>query len=199
MSKSSFKYRFSPDTGGQRMCDHPDCNEPGLHRAPKSRMTDRGSPDDYHWFCMPHVREYNKSWNFFDGMSDDEVLRYKDEDITGHRPTWKLGSRLATPKASPRYDDPFEFQKDGEFGDYSKARRPSGERGPIVPELDPEHRAALATMNLQPGCSLNDIKKRRKELAKKYHPDVHGGDKKAEETLKNINQAYSHLLSSGQF
>ncbi len=198
MRNSAKKYRYEHGETSARTCDHPDCQELGEHRAPKSRMLDRGSPEDYHWFCLPHIREFNKGWNFFDGMSDDEVLRYKDEDITGHRPTWQLGSRTSRPKQSPRFDDPFDFQKDGEFGEYAKAKRPDSKKA-VDPELDPEQRAALATLNLSAGCSLNDIKKRRKELARKYHPDVHGGDKQAEEILKNINQAYSHLLSSGQF
>jgi len=61
--------------------------------------------------------------------------------------------------------------------------------------IDEEHRAALATLDLKPGSTLLEIKRRRKELAKKFHPDKRGGDKQAEEILKTINQAYTHLLS----
>ena len=175
-----------------RMCDRNGCGDTGEFRAPKSRLLDRGAPDDYQWLCLAHIREFNKGWNFFDGMSDDEVLRYKDEDITGHRPTWQLGTRAGRPKADVRYDDPFDFQKEADFADSTrnKAKKPSS--GEFIDEA---HRQALATLNLLPGCSILEIKKRRKELAKKFHPDIRGGDKQAEEVLKNINQAYSHLLS----
>ncbi|WP_169567695.1 J domain-containing protein [Sneathiella limimaris] len=177
-----------------RLCAKDGCPEPGEFRAPKSRLMDRGSDNDYQWLCLAHIREFNKNWNFFDGMSDDEVLHYKTEDITGHRPTWKLGSRAGRPKADVHYDDPFEFQRDGEFGEYANRRQQHQDTNGTE-NLDEAHRQALATLNLEPGCTIADIKKRRNELAKKFHPDIRGGDKQAEEILKTINQAYTHLLS----
>jgi curved DNA-binding protein CbpA len=173
-----------------RECEHLDCHEAGEFRAPKSRLLDRGNPEDYQWFCLAHIREFNKSWNFFDGMSDDEVLRYKDEDITGHRPTWKMGSRTAKSRHDFNYDDPFDFGEEMGTKDSSRNNGKSD-----APPIDKQERDALAVLNLRPGSSLNDIKRRHKELAKKYHPDIRGGDKKAEEILKNINQAYTHLRS----
>lgn len=175
-----------------RTCAHNGCGDTGDFRAPKSRLMDRGSPDDYQWLCLAHIRAFNKSWNFFDGMSNDEVLRYKDEDITGHRPTWELGSRAGRPKADVRYDDPFDFQKEADFADQPRQKAKKQANGDFIDEA---HRQALATLNLEPGCSILEIKKRRKVLAKKFHPDIRGGDKQAEEVLKTINQAYSHLLS----
>src|SRR5690606_5031555 len=175
----------------QKQCAHADCSEAGEFRAPKTRMLDRGGPEDYQWFCLVHIREFNKAWNFFAGMSDEEILRYRTQDITGHRPTWKLGSRTATLRADHSYHDPFNLREEmagvrTENGSAETKSRVS---------LDPKARAALATLNLEPGSSLEQIKRRHKELAKKYHPDIRGGDKKAEEILKNINQAYTHLRS----
>jgi DnaJ domain len=198
MSKAEFGLPGEKPVENHRACDRQLCSAEGEYRAPKSRLMDRGGADDYMWLCLAHIREFNKSWNFFDGMSDDEVLRYKDEDITGHRPTWQLGSRTSAPKSAFQYDDPFDFQKEAGFGEHAQNDRRKS-RNDNVPGMDPEDRVALATLNLQPGCTIIDIKKRRKELAKKYHPDIRGGDKQAEEILKNINQAYSHLLSCGTF
>ncbi|MEH6546245.1 MAG: J domain-containing protein [Sneathiella sp.] len=180
-----------PSDGMFRQCDHAECFETGEFRAPKFRTEDRRNPEDFQWFCLGHVREFNKSWNFFDGMSDEEVLRYKDEDITGHRPTWKMGSRTAKPRGDFQYDDPFDFRED--MGTQDDTSRQNGHSA--SPKIDKEERDALAILNLGPNSSLSDIKRRHKELAKKYHPDLHGGDKKAEEILKNINQAYTHLRS----
>lgn len=42
-------------------------------------------------------------------------------------------------------------------------------------------------------ASAEDIRKVYRELAKKYHPDKTGGDKEAEDRLKEINQAYDVL------
>lgn len=194
MTKNRYKEFNSDAKGNERICAVDGCDEPGEYRAPKSRLLDRGTPQDYQWLCLKHIREFNKGWNFFDGMSDDEVLKYKDEDITGHRPTWELGRRSARPKQDPQFDDPFDFNREAQFNEKTNTRRKKANASDEG-FIDEEHRLALATLNLKPGCTIVDIKKRRKELAKKFHPDIRGGDKQAEETLKNINQAYTHLLS----
>ncbi len=196
MSKYHLKHSFSDDKPDQRICDHKQCQEPGDFRAPKIRMMDRGSENDYNWFCLAHIREFNKSWNFFDGMSDNEVLKYKDEDITGHRPTWKLGSRSGGTKPEFVYDDPFDFRRETGH-DHANGSSSHQDRAQEKPGFDAKAREAFAVLDLEPGSSLKDIKRRHKELAKKYHPDIRGGDKQAEEILKNINQAYTHLLSCG--
>ena len=43
------------------------------------------------------------------------------------------------------------------------------------------------------GASAEEIKKAFRKLARKYHPDVNPGDKKAEEKFKEINEAYEVL------
>lgn len=181
---------------GIRICEKEDCADPGEFRAPRSRLLDRGDAGDYQWLCLAHIREFNKSWNFFDGMSSAEVLRYKNEDITGHRPTWKLGARSAASAKETRFDDPFDLDRDAGFAS-GRDTGGSAEQGSSGPFADKQGRDALATLNLHAHCSLQEIKKRHRELVKKYHPDLNGGDKSAEEVLKNINQAYTHLLNCG--
>ncbi|MEH6402212.1 MAG: DnaJ domain-containing protein [Sneathiella sp.] len=196
MSMSKPKRNRKNGPVSDRICDREDCMEAGEFRAPKSRMIDRGNNADYHWFCLHHIREFNKSWNFFDGMSDDQVLRYKDEDITGHRPTWKLGSRSSGGQPGYVYDDPFDFRREAGVKE-EEEKNSSRQRKRTWSTIDAEERNALATLNLEAGCSLKEIKRRHKELAKKYHPDTRGGDKEAEDILKTINHAYTHLLSCG--
>ena len=50
-----------------------------------------------------------------------------------------------------------------------------------------------------PGVTRMELKTRYKKLVKLHHPDLHGGDKKAEERLKLINEAYTYLLESDLF
>src|ERR1700749_752580 len=68
-------------------CDWPGCEHGATHRAPKGRGRER----EYWRFCLAHVREYNHSYNFFAGMTDDAVARYQKDAMTGHLPTWKIG------------------------------------------------------------------------------------------------------------
>ena len=67
-----------------RVCEHPACDRPADHKAPRA-------PDDlrsWRWFCLDHVRAYNRSWNFFAGRSRHDIERFQHDDVTGHRPTW---------------------------------------------------------------------------------------------------------------
>src|SRR5204862_4701639 len=73
-------------------CEWPGCACSGSHRAPKGRAHER----EYWRFCIEHVREYNQSYNYFSGMSDDAVARFQKDALTGHRPTWKLGANAGT-------------------------------------------------------------------------------------------------------
>ncbi len=87
------KVRVKPDkdrrkkTGGPA-CEWPGCKEIATNRAPKGKQNDK----EYWQFCLAHTREYNQSYNFFAGMNDDAVLAYQKDALTGHRPTWKMGT-----------------------------------------------------------------------------------------------------------
>ncbi len=48
-------------------------------------------------------------------------------------------------------------------------------------------------LGVQRNASQDDIKKAFRKLARKYHPDVNPGDKKAEAHFKEINEAYEVL------
>src|SRR5436305_14967277 len=69
-------------------CDWPECANAATHRAPKGRNREK----EYWRFCLDHVREYNHSYNFFAGMSTDDIAKYQRDAVVGHRPTWKMGS-----------------------------------------------------------------------------------------------------------
>src|ERR1700756_4561249 len=72
---------------GERPCDHPGCRSAANARAPKSR----DMLNEHYWFCQPHAAEYNRNWDFFAGMSENEVRkRQQDELFTGGRPTWEM-------------------------------------------------------------------------------------------------------------
>lgn len=168
-----------------RACDHPDCPGEGLHRAPHSREM----LDSYYWFCLEHARSYNAAWDFFAGMSQSEIDEFRRADVTWHRPTWPMGprTRLGRLLNGEGIRDLFGiFGDDGEDGAKrdrcAAAALPAGERD------------ALATMDLGLAATPTDIRSRFKELVKRNHPDVNGGDKAAEERLKVVISAYRMLM-----
>ena len=160
-----------------RQCDSPDCELPGEHRAPKSRVRLR----DYYWFCLEHVRAYNNAWNYYAGMSEAEVEGERRADTYWHRPTWPFRGDNGF---SDSVEDGFGLFEDEQSSEKSKREQFSA----TAPEL-----AALAILNLSPPVTRQAIKSRYKELAKRHHPDTNGGSKKAEERLKAINRAYETL------
>jgi hypothetical protein len=179
-------------------CQWPRCDVPATHRAPKGRLR----AAEYWQFCLEHVREYNNSYNFFAGMSDDAIMQYQKDAVTGHRPTWKMGSiggkraakrsRGQTRETDWPTDDPFSL-----FGE-SSARRPGHARAaPEGRKIFNAQRRALDALGLEADAKRADIKSRFKALVKRHHPDANGGDRGSEAQLREIIQAYNYLKSAG--
>jgi hypothetical protein len=176
-------------SAGKRKCEWGDCERKGEHRAPKSPK----EPNTYRWFCQEHARDYNAQWNFFEGMSDEEVAQFQREASLGHRPTWKLGERgtasargaSAAKEAANGAADPF-----GLFGEGAVEK-------PKARKLTRLQREAFEQLNLDEGASLRQIKARYKELLKRFHPDTNGGDRSAEGHLRRVIKAYQVLKASG--
>ena len=188
MRHGARKYRVMSHFGDNniRECDHPGCDLPAEHRAPKSREF----LEEFHWFCLDHVREYNKSWNFCAGMDADQIENEIREDTVWRRPTWPMGNVTT--------DRRWRFIMDGEIGDKFGGFRASQSEesdtsGPHGKNSDTLEVRAFRILGLDPSASLSELKARYKELVMVHHPDRNGGDKKAEERLKDINDAYSTL------
>ena len=172
-----------------RRCDTPGCSETALYRAPRSPRA-LGS---FHWFCLDHVREYNRSWDFFREMGQAEIEAYRHGANTWHRPTWPMGVN-GHAKSSVGFQwgdasDPFDL--------FSEGGNPFEDLVAPKPRVDRAVAKALETLELAPIATAQDVRTRYKALAKKYHPDVNGGSKAAEERLKEINEAYSRLVAAG--
>jgi len=194
-------------TGGPR-CQRKGCDQRATHRAPKGR----GRDGEYFNFCMDHVREYNATYNYFDGMSDSEVADFQKDALTGHRPTWKMAANSWAPgMREGRTGGPRETPEPGEPGDIPDMPPPNdpgaffawrarqSRSAPVESrrQLKPLERKALTTLGLKQGATKEEIKSRFKELVKLHHPDANGGDTRSEEKLREIIQAYNYLKQAG--
>lgn len=171
-----------------RRCDHPDCNELAEHKAPRSRST----LNEYYWFCLKHVQEYNKCWNYYAGLTEEEILAKNREDLTWGRPTWPMGARVEQ-KLRDRLAAEFMRQGYGEHASRARGEGADPEQQKRKSKFMTPEQKALEKLQMEPTLDFDKIKARYRELAKRYHPDHNNGDKAAEEKLKEINQAYEVL------
>lgn len=185
---------FSPRYAGRsvpvtRPCDVPGCPGEGAHRAPKGR--DRLT--DYYWFCLEHVRLYNQAWDYYAGMTPEEIEAHIRRDATWQRPTWPLGhwtvrERMLREEALHGF-----AQGEARTGGAKYGEDTAGARTAVLSAEE----EALAVLGLDAQVlSFDTIKSRYRQLAKQHHPDANGGDREAEEKLKRINQAYTILKAS---
>lgn len=181
------------DIEPEHFCEWAGCKKPAPHRAPQSPQ----NLNAYRWFCLDHVRAYNRDWDYFRGMSDADIAAYQRDALTGHRPTWKMGEKSATdPRKKRLWRDDFRLFPDEE-ADLARAEARARERDHLNRNLPPALRKALGTLGLEEGASLNDIKTRYKELVKLHHPDANGGDRSEEARLREVITAYQQLRKSG--
>jgi curved DNA-binding protein CbpA len=176
------------------VCQWRGCRLAGVYRAPKGR----GREGQYYLLCLDHLRQFNASYNYFQGMSNAEVEAYQKDSVIGHRPTWKAGAnawahgtRQGAARASGfgrAFEDPHGF-----FAfDSTPGRGPEPRRS-----LKPLELRSLEALDLTGTAQRHEIKARFKELVKRHHPDSNGGDKRSEDKLREIIQAYNYLKQAG--
>lgn len=198
-SKLFEKIRVRPDPEAEAklrapQCQWDGCTAAGTHRAPVGRKQE----GEYFRFCIDHVRQYNKSYNYFSGLGDSDVARFQKDALTGHRPTWAMGSN-GSAKAAPDY----ARMRSGRAAYHNRMRDPygmfGGERTPQPRErkLKQLEAKALETLGLDVKATGEDIKLRYKELVKRHHPDANGGNRGSEDRLRDVIQAYRLLKQAG--
>lgn len=189
-------------------CEASGCAHPGLYRAPKGRKQE----GQYWRFCIDHVRAYNASYNYFDGMNDAAVEAYQKDAMIGHRPTWSMGVNPAAggegkgEKGGAKGTKP-EAERDWAYADPLGILRANGlgggaNRRQAAPEPQrPRHsaavRKALDVMGLDENADTAAIKAQYKTLVKRFHPDANGGDRSFEDRLRDIIRAHDVLRAAG--
>ena len=169
-----------------RLCDKESCEGKGDYRAPKSRS----NLNNYYFFCLKHVTEYNKSWDFYKGLSVDQIELSIRKDTVWDRPSWPLKgnpSKVMDQLKEFLINDYSLFEKEKEIQDFLRYK--------LVDEnITNEEHKSLKILELKLPISVDEIKKRYKKLVKIFHPDVNDDNKNAERKFKEITEAYKILL-----
>ncbi len=148
------------------------------------------------------MREYNKSYNYFAGLPDEDVVKHQKDDTIGHRPTWFIGvnswarnralrATAPGPAASPIASPPTTRSACSPSGHgKAEATSPSG-------RSSARSGNACASSISRTTATKADIKARFKELVKRLHPDHNQGDRGSEDKLREVIQAYNYLRQAG--
>src|SRR5262249_48416062 len=158
----------------------------GAHRAPKAR--DR--TNEYWFFCREHAAEYNRRWNYFDGMSEDDFVNFQRGEEVGHRPVWTFRPGRGERLSAGRF---WKAAGPGDrFGLFGRRAAPPKER-----RLSKLQSLALETLSLDEAADAVAIRTRYAELVKRWHPDSNGGDRSTEALLQKAVAAYQTLKQAG--
>ena len=174
-------------------CRWDGCDKPGTHKAPLGRDLE----GQYVHFCIDHVRDYNKSYNYFSGLNDDDIANIRKDALTGHRPTWAMG-------VNKTFDEPPLGNADPRAAAAAKVTAKMRARAGLGPtgsaagrKLKPLEKKAFDDLGMAHSATEPEIKKRYKALVKQHHPDTNGGDRSTEERLRQIIKSYKILKQGG--
>src|SRR3954471_11466946 len=175
--------------GARAKCAVAGCGEPGEFKAPFQAASFDG-PGSWRFLCLEHVREHNAKYNFFEGMSPDEISEAQGPLAGWGRPSRKFAANGADPP--PRWSDfsdpldaistRFGRMRDGQTSRFGKAER-----------------QALSVLGLGEDADRHAVRNRYSQLVRRYHPDRNGGDRSHEARLGAVIEAYQLLRKAAAF
>mgnify|MGYP003389126977 FL=1 len=164
----------------ENICEWQNCKESGEFKAP----IEKDNSKNYQWLCEEHIKLFNKNWNYFEGMSQNEFENFLKSDVTWHRPTQKFGA------SDNFFSILWNNALSDKFNIFKEKKNLNNLNNKILSEKDKD---AFRIMELEFDTDWSNIQKKFKTLVKKFHPDINLGNKKYEDKLKKITIAYSHL------
>ncbi|MCA8901234.1 MAG: J domain-containing protein [Hyphomonas sp.] len=172
-----------------RVCDHANCDLEGTHPAPRRKGTGR------FYFCFQHAAEYNRSFNFFEGMSEAQAASFVRNEQYGHKRTWRFGTGpMAGKKAADQFDPRrWAGRRFFDMDDVAEATGGSATSG----KRSTLQMRALRELDLEGDASPADIRARYAEYIRRFHPDSNKGDRSLEDKLQRVLRAGKLLKAAG--
>ena len=167
----------------KNICDWNNCFEIGEYKAP----IEKDNSKNYRLLCLSHVREFNKNWNYFSGMSDRQIYDWLKSDMIWHKPTQSFSSsdnffKVLWNNALKDELDSASFKS--QFNSINKFK------------FNINDIKAFGILGISVGLKWSKIQEKFKRLVKKFHPDMNAGNKKYEDKLKVITLAYTQLKNT---
>ena len=164
----------------ENICDHKSCKKIGSYKAP----IEKDNSKKFKWLCLDHIKEFNRNWDYFKGMSDQEVCEFLKSDMTWHKPTQSFNSpnNFFSILWKNTLNEVGGILSNG-HGKYIKT----------IINFSNKDIEAFKIIELEVDTKWEKIQNQFKKLVKKYHPDMNAGNKKFEEKLKIVTLAYTQL------
>ena len=166
----------------KNICDWHNCSNYGEYKAP----VEKDNSKKYRLLCLAHVKEFNKNWNYFEGMNDDQIFNFLKSDLTWHKPTQSFGSS----------DNFFKILWNNALNDELNKSKFEEINNSKKYTFNSSDIKAFSILGVPIGLKWDIIQKKFKKLVKKFHPDMNSGNKKYEDKLKVITLAYTQLKNT---
>ena len=182
--------------GSRRPCAYPGCLETGEFRAPDplGQVASANGPGDYQFLCLDHVREFNAGYNWFDGMTIEEIMEAQSPLNIWPTETraFRANGNVDSPPKWADFKDPLDAIS-ARFRD----RMPKERKDGLF--LSPQDRSALKTLGLGEDADRRALRSAYSVKVRAYHPDKNGGNRSYEKALQDVIAAYTHLKKLSAF
>jgi len=167
----------------KNICDWNNCLEIAEYKAP----IEKDNSKDFRFLCFNHIKEFNKNWNYFSGMSDSQICEFIKSDLTWHKPTQSFSSS----------DNFFKILWNNVLDDNLNRKYLDNKISGINQfKFSKNDVQAFNILGLSVGLEWGKVQQKFKKLVKKFHPDMNSGNKKFEDKLKVITLAYTQLKNT---
>ena len=167
----------------KNICDWKNCSEIAGYKAP----IEKDNSKKFRLLCLEHVKEFNKNWNYFSGMNDQQICEFIKSDMTWHKPTQGFSSSDSFFKIlwnNALNDEVKKFNFKDKFNNKNQFK------------FNHNDVKAFSILGLSVGMEWEKVQEQFKKLVKKFHPDMNSGNKKYEDKLKVITLAYTQLKNT---
>ncbi len=167
----------------KNICAWENCYKIGEYKAP----TEKDNSKKYKLLCLAHIKEFNKNWNYFSDMNEQQIFNFLKSDMTWHKPTQSFSSS----------DNFFKILWNNALNDEINSSYFKIENGHLNKfKFDSNDIKAFSILGISVGLKWKKIQEKFKKLVKKFHPDMNAGNKKYEDKLKVITLAYTQLKNT---